>query len=67
MKHLMYEESYKDRKIRSRTKRTKAQLPHPNGTIVWNECLMRSETKVGRIRIGDAHRQGGKNIKKFLQ
>ena len=37
-------------------------LPHPNGTIVWNECLMRKETMVERMRIGDAHRQGVKSI-----
>ena len=54
----------KDQKGKSSTTGT---LPHLNGTIVWNECLMRSETKVGRIRIRDEHRQGGKNIKKFLQ
>ena len=35
--------------------------------IVWNECLMRSEMRVERMRTGDAHRQGGKNIKNFLQ
>ena len=28
---------------------------------------MRSETRVGRMRTGDAHKQGGKNIKIFLQ
>ena len=37
-----------------------------NGMIVWNECLMRSETRVGRMRTEDAHRQGSKNIKNFL-
>ena len=35
--------------------------------IVWNECLMRSETRVGRMRTKDAHRQEGKNIKKKFQ
>ena len=40
---------------------------HPNGMIVWNECLMRSETKVGRMRTGDAHRQGGKSINNLFQ
>ena len=35
--------------------------------IVWNECLMRSEMRVGRMRTIGAHRQGGKNIKNFLQ
>ena len=38
-------------------------LSHPNGTSAWSECLMRSETRVGRIRTEDAHRQGGKSIK----
>ena len=42
-------------------------LPYPNGVIVWNKCLMRSETRVGRMRTEDAHRQEGKNIKNFLQ
>ena len=41
-------------------------LPHPNGTILWNECLMRSETRVGRMRTGDAHSQRVKSIKHFL-
>ena len=41
-------------------------LPHPNTTIIWNECLMRSETRVGRMRTEDAHRQGVKSIKHFL-
>ena len=41
-------------------------LPHPNGTIVWNECLMKSETRVGRIRTRDAYRKGVKSIKHFL-
>ena len=58
-------------RIRSRTKKsissTIGTLPHLNRMIVWNECLMRSETGVGRMRIGDAHRQGDKNIKNFLQ
>ena len=42
-------------------------LHHPNEMIVWNECLMRSETRVGKMRTEDAHRQGDKNIKNFLQ
>ena len=42
-------------------------LPHLNGMIVWNECLMRSETRVGRMKIGDAHRQGGKSINNLFQ
>ena len=41
-------------RIRSRTKRAKSStigtLPHPNGMIFWNECLMRSKTRVGRMR-----------------
>ena len=41
-------------------------LPHPNRTIVWNECFMKSETKVGRMRTRDAHRQGVKSIKHFF-
>ena len=71
MKHLMHERSYKIKRIRLRTNKsissTIRTLPHPNGMIVWNECLMRSETRVGRMRTKDAHRQGGKNIKNFLQ
>ena len=39
---------------------------HPNTKIVWNDCLMRSETRVGRMRTGYAHRQGVKSIKHFL-
>ena len=58
-------------RIRSRTKRAKSStigtLPHPNGMIFWNECLMRSETRVRRMRTEDAYSQGGKNIKIFLQ
>ena len=57
-------------RIRSRTKKSKSStiwtLPHPNGTIVWNECLKRSETRVGTMRTGDAHSQGVKSIKHFL-
>ena len=41
-------------------------LPHPNGMIVWNECLKRSETRVGRMRTGDEHSQGVNSIKHFL-
>ena len=71
MKHLMHEKSYKDQKKQIKDQKSKSStigtLPHPNGTIVWNECLMRSETRVGRMRTGDAHRQGGKNIKNFFQ
>ena len=26
-----------------------------NGTIFWSECLIRSETRFGRMRTGDAH------------
>ena len=71
MKHPMHEGSYKDRKNQIKNQKSKSStigtLPHLNGMIVWNECLMRSETRVGRMRTGDAHRQGGKNIKNFLQ
>ena len=35
--------------------------------IVWNKCLKRSETRVGRMRTRDAYRQGSKNMKNFLQ
>ena len=53
-------DSTKIEKIRLMTKRAKSStigtLPHSNGTIVWNKCLMRSETRVGRMRTGDAHR-----------
>ena len=35
--------------------------------IVWNECLMRSEKRVGRMRTRDTHRQGGKSINHMLQ
>ena len=65
MKHLMHEGSYKDRKNQIKDQKSKSStigiLPHPNGTIVWNECLMRSEMRVGRIRTR------GKSIKNFLQ
>ena len=71
MKHLMHEGSYKDRKNQINDQKSKSStirtLPHPNGMIVWNECLMRSETRVGRIRTRDAHRQGGKSINNLFQ
>ena len=71
MKHLMHEGSYKDRKNQIKDRKSKSStigtLPHPNGTIVWNECLMKTETRVGRMITGDAHRQGGKNNENFLQ
>ena len=58
-------------RIRSRTKKSTSSiigtLSHPNGMIVWNECLMGSETRIGRMKTGDAHRQGGKSINHFLQ
>ena len=74
IQHLMHEGSYKDRKNQIKDQKSKSSiirtLPHPNGMIVWNECLMRSETRVGRMITGDAHRQGVKSIKsmklKFL-
>ena len=71
MKYLMQKGSYNDRKNQLKDQKsissTIGTLSHPNGTIVWNECLIRSETRVGRMRTGDAHRQGSKNIKNFLQ
>ena len=70
MKYLMYEGSYKDWKNYINNQKsinsTIGTLPHPNGMIVCNECLMRSEMRVERMRTGDAHRQEGKNIKNFL-
>ena len=60
MKHLIYEGSYKDRKNKikdqKRISSTIKTLPQPNRTIVWNDCLKKSETRVGRMRIGDAHK-----------
>ena len=47
-------------------KSTIGTFPHPNVMIFWNKCLMRSETRVARIRTGDAHRQGGKGINHML-
>ena len=71
MMHLMHKGSYKDRmnqiKDQKSISSTIGTLSHPNGLIVWNECLMRCETRVGRMRTEDAHKQGGKNIKNFLQ
>ena len=59
------------KRIRSRTKKkrkssTIGTLLHSNTMIIWNECLMRSEIRVGRMRTEDAHRQGVKSIKHFL-
>ena len=71
MKHLMHEGSYKDQKNQIKDQKSKGStigtFPHLNGTIVWNEYLMRSETRVGRMRTEDAHKQRGKNIKNFFQ
>ena len=71
MKHLMHEGSYKDRKNYIKDQKSKnstiGTFLHPNRMIVWNECLMRSETKVERMRTGDAHRQGGKSINNLFQ
>ena len=53
-------------KIKKSISSTTGTLPHPNGTIIWNKCLIRSETRVARIRTGDAHRQGGKGINHML-
>ena len=70
IKYLKYEGSYKDRnnliKDQKSISSTIRTLSHPNGMIVWNECLMRSKTRVRRMRTGDAHRQGVKSIKHFL-
>ena len=70
MKHLMHEGSYKDQKNQINDQKsicsTIGTLPHPNRTIDWNKCLMRREMMVGRMRTGDAHRQGVKSIKHFL-
>ena len=61
MKHLMHEGSYKDRKNLIKDQKSISStiriLSHPNGMIVWNECLMKSEMRVGRIRTRDAHSQ----------
>ena len=71
MKHLMHEGSYKDRKNQINDQKSKSStirtIPHPNGMIVWNECLMRSETNVGRMRTGDAHKQRDKSINNLFQ
>ena len=66
----MHEGSYKDRKNKIKDQKSKSStigtLPYPNETIVWNECLKRSEMRVGRMRTGDAHSQGVKGIKHFF-
>ena len=71
IQHLMHEESYKDQRNQIKDQKSIISiigtLPHPNETIVWNKCLMRSETRVGRLRTGDAHRQGGKSINNLFQ
>ena len=71
MKHLMHEGSYKDRKNLIKDQKSISStiriLSHPNGMIVWNECLMRSEMRVRRMKIGDTRSQGCKNIKNFLK
>ena len=71
IKHLMHEEPYKDRKNQIKDQKsissTIGTLPHLNGTIIWNECLMRNGMRVGRMRTIDAHRQGGKSINHMLQ
>ena len=67
----MHEESYKDRKNQIKHQKsissTIGTLPHPKEAIFWNECLMRIETRVRRMRTGDAHRQEGKSINHMLQ
>ena len=62
MKHIMHEGSYKDLKNLIKDQKSISStiriLSHANGMIVWYECLMRSEMRVGRIRtreIGRAH------------
>ena len=75
IKHLMHEKFHKNQKnqindqksISSTISTTIRTLPHPNGMIVQNECLMRSETRVGRMKTKDAYKQEGKNIKNFFQ
>ena len=46
----MHEGSYKDRKNYIKDQKSKSStigtFPHPNRTIVWNECLMKSATRV---------------------
>ena len=68
--HKMHEGSYEGRKNQIKDQKSKSTtigtLPHTNGTIVWNECLKRSETRVERMRTGDAYRQGVKSTKHFL-
>ena len=60
MKHLMHKRVLQ--RLKELDQRPKEQklnhrnLSHPNGMIVRNECLIRSETKVRRMRTGDAHR-----------
>ena len=70
MNHLIHEGSYKDRKNWIKDQKSKTStigtISHPNGMIVWNECLMKRETRVGRMRTEDAHRQGVKSIKHFV-
>ena len=71
MKHLMHKGSYKDQNNQIKNQKsvslTIGTLPHPNRIIVWNEYLMRSKKRVRKLRTRDAYRQGGKNIKNFLQ
>ena len=69
IKHLMYEGFYKDKKKLDQGPKESSTIRtflYPNETIVWNECLMRHETKVGKMRTRDAHTQEGKNIKKKI-
>ena len=66
----MHERSYKYQKNWIKDQKSKTStigtISHPNGMIVWNECLMKREMRVGRMRTEDAHRQGVKSIKHFL-
>ena len=71
IKYLKHEGSYKDRKNLIKDQKSISSniktLSHPNRMTVWNGCLMRSEMRVGRMKIGDARSQGCKNIKNFLK
>ena len=70
-KHLMHGESNKDSKNKIKDQNSISSiirtLPHPNGTSLWSECLMRSEMRVGRMRTGDTHSQEGDSIKDLFQ
>ena len=71
IQHSMHEGSYKDQKNQIKNQSSKSSiigtLSRSNKTSVWSECLMRSETRVGKMRTGDVQRQGGKSINHLLQ